>query len=110
MGDLTADMPKPMLPVGGRPMLEHVLEGLTRAGVERFLVVVGYRREVIHDYFRGSRYTIEFRVQERVDGTGSATRLARDFVADEPFLLTFGDILVEPSAYLRCERELRPDT
>jgi NDP-sugar pyrophosphorylase family protein len=110
MGELTADVPKPMLEVGGRPMLEHVLEGLASIGVERFLLVVGYRRDVIEEYFRGSHFAIEFRVQERVDGTGSATRLARDFVGRDPFLLTFGDILVDPGAYVRCASELRPST
>jgi UDP-N-acetylglucosamine diphosphorylase / glucose-1-phosphate thymidylyltransferase / UDP-N-acetylgalactosamine diphosphorylase / glucosamine-1-phosphate N-acetyltransferase / galactosamine-1-phosphate N-acetyltransferase len=110
MGALTADVPKPMLPVGGRPMLEHVLQALDSAGIEQFLIVVGYRREVIEQHFRASRFRISYRVQERVDGTGSAARLARDFVADEPFLLTFGDILVDPSAYIRCMNELHAST
>jgi NDP-sugar pyrophosphorylase family protein len=110
MGSLTADLPKPMLPVGGRPMLEHVLQGLHTAGIKQFLLVVGYRREVIENHFRTSPFAIEYRLQERVDGTGSAARLARDFIRHEPFLLTFGDILVEPSAYTRCMDELRDST
>lgn len=104
MGEITSEVPKPMLPVRGRPMLEHVLDRLARAGVEKFLVVVGYHREMIEEYFRGWRLPIEFRVQDPVDGTGSAARLARDFVGDAPFLLTFGDILCDPSSYVRCGR------
>lgn len=106
MGDMTEDTPKPMLPVQGRPMLEHVLERLAASGVRRFLIVVGYRRELIENYFRDWRLPVEFRVQECVDGTGSAARLARDFAGDPPFLLTFGDILCEPAAYVRCGRVL----
>jgi dTDP-glucose pyrophosphorylase len=106
MGPMTDETPKPMLAVQGKPILEHVLEGLATAGIERFLIVVGYRRQAIVDHFRGSPRPIEFRVQERVDGTGSATRLARDFVGGEPFLLTFGDILCGPGAYTRCARIL----
>lgn len=53
MGEATAELPKPMLAVHGRPMLEHVLENLAGAGVERFVLVVGYRREAILEHFRG---------------------------------------------------------
>jgi NDP-sugar pyrophosphorylase family protein len=112
MGEATRDLPKPMLAVRGRPMLEHVLEGLAAAGVEKLLVVVGYHHELIEERFRGWRVPIEFRVQDHPDGTGSAARLARNFVADSPFLLTFGDILCEPAAIERCGRVLEdhPET
>lgn len=102
MGEMTAETPKPMLPVHGRPLLEHVLDGLASAGVEEFLIVVGYRREAIEEHFRAWRLPLAFRVQEPVDGTGSAARLGRDFAGNEPFLLTFGDILCDPAAYVRC--------
>ncbi|NWF85712.1 MAG: NTP transferase domain-containing protein [Bryobacteraceae bacterium] len=102
MGDATAEVPKPMLAVRGRPMLEHVLENLADAGVERFLVVVGYRRDVIESHFRKWRLPVDFAVQEAPDGTGSAARLSRGFTAGEPFLLTFGDILCGAAAYRRC--------
>jgi len=105
MGEMTSDTPKTMLAVRGRPMLEHVLEGLTTAGVERFLLVIGYRGELIRDHFSNWRMPIEFRVQDPIDGTGSAARLGRDF-ATEPFFLTFGDILCEPLDYVRCGRVL----
>ncbi len=108
MGQMTSGIPKPMLRVRGRPLLEHVLEALSAAGMERFLVVVGYRREAIEDYFRGR--PLEFRVQEPVNGTGSAALLAREFAAAAPFLLTFGDILCDPAEYLRCAAALGPDT
>lgn len=106
MGEMTAAIPKPMLPVRGRPLLEHVLENLAEASVERFLVVVGYRRELVEDHFRHWRLPVEFRVQEPVDGTGSAARLARDLAGDAPFLLTYGDILCTPAAYRRCSKVL----
>jgi NDP-sugar pyrophosphorylase family protein len=51
MGEITARIPKPMLPVGGRPMLEHVLERLAAAGAREFLLVVGYRREIVERHF-----------------------------------------------------------
>jgi NDP-sugar pyrophosphorylase family protein len=112
MGELTADVPKPMLPVRGKPMLEHVLDRLSEAGVQRFLVVIGFKREVIRKHFLNSRYQIEYRVQHNPDGTGSAAKLAHDFLETNAFILTFGDILVDPRAYERCAQVMEdyPDT
>jgi NDP-sugar pyrophosphorylase family protein len=106
MGEITSETPKPMLPVRGKPMLEHVLDRLAAAGVEKFLIVVGYRREMIEQHFREWRLPVAFRVQDPVNGTGSAALLAREFAGEAPFLLTFGDILCDPSAYAGCARVL----
>ena len=64
--------------------------------------MVGYRRELVMDHFTGWRLPVEFQVQEVVNGTGAAARLARGFAGDAPFLLTFGDIFCEPAAYSAC--------
>jgi len=53
-----------MLSVRGRPMLEHVLDGLATAGIAEFFVVVGYRREMVEAHFRNWRRPIQFQVQE----------------------------------------------
>ena len=102
MGEMTREMPKPMLPAQGKPLLEHIVERLAAGGVERLLIIVGYHHELIEEHFRNSRFAMEFRRQEPVNGTGSAALLAKDFAAGKPFLLTYGDILVEPDEYRRC--------
>ncbi len=102
MGQMTEEIPKPMLPVQGRPMLEHILERLAAAGVARFLVIVGYQHEAIESHFSNWPLPVEFRLQQPVNGTGSAALLARDFAANEPFLLTYGDILCDAREYTRC--------
>jgi dTDP-glucose pyrophosphorylase len=61
---------------------------------------------MIERYFQDWRLPIEFCVQEVVNGTGGAARLARDFAGSEPFLLTFGDIFCDPPAYVRCAQVL----
>jgi len=106
MGEFTLETPKPMLAVQGKPMLEHVLDGLASVGIEQFFLVVGYHHEMVEEHFRHYRLPIEFRLQDPVDGTGSAARLARDFAAGEPFLFTYGDIICDPQSYVRCAREL----
>ena len=102
MKSLTADCPKPMLPLAGRPMLAHQLDRLATVGIERVCIVIGYRGEMIRDYFdehppRGIE--VEYVVQEKPDGTGSAALLAREFGTGSSFLLTFGDILVDSRVY-----------
>jgi dTDP-glucose pyrophosphorylase len=104
MGDLTNEVPKPMLKVKGTPILEHILNGIVAAGIREYFVVTGFRAEVIEKYFSdGSRWGahIHYGRQEVQDGTGKAPEPARSFVADSPFLLTYGDILVKPETYRR---------
>ena len=109
MGEMTQSIPKPMLNVAGRPMLEHILERLSAAGIQRFFIVVGFHREAIESYFEGSNFEIEFAVQDPVNGTGSAALMAEAFAAGQPFLLTFGDILCGAEEYTGAIAKLGTD-
>jgi dTDP-glucose pyrophosphorylase len=102
MRELTNELPKPMLPVQGRPILEHILEGLLGAGIREVCIITGWKAEVIEAHFGdGSRLgaKIVYARQLVQDGTGKAPEYARDFVGDSDFLLTYGDILVKPETY-----------
>jgi NDP-sugar pyrophosphorylase family protein len=99
MGALTEDLPKPMLLVRGKPMLERKLDRLREAGFDEAFLVIGYRCEVIEQRLAGYPMALTFRRQEVPDGTGSATLLAREFAGEEPFLLTFGDIYMSAADY-----------
>ncbi|MBI2964069.1 MAG: NTP transferase domain-containing protein [Deltaproteobacteria bacterium] len=102
MKGLTESLPKPMLPVAGRPLLEHILLALRAAGIERFVLVTGYRAERIERYFGdGRRFAVRiaYRRQEVRDGTARALLLARDAVDSRAFVLAWGDILTERSNY-----------
>jgi len=104
MRELTADLPKPMIEVRAKPVLQHIVEGLRDAGVLRFLIIVGYRAEAVQNFFGdGSRYKIDIQYATQVaqDGTGRVVDLSRNFVADSPFVLAYGDILVDPANYKR---------
>ena len=103
MRELTAAIPKPMVLVCGKPVLQYIIEGLRDAGIERVLLVVGYRKETIIDYFeRGSGFGVQIDYAEQVtqDGTGSAVELAKSFCQDNSFILSYGDILVDRTCYL----------
>jgi NDP-sugar pyrophosphorylase family protein len=115
MKGLTDDVPKPMLPLAGRPLLEHIVVALRGAGIERYVMVTGYHAERIEEHFGDGRklgVAIVYRRQEVRDGTARALLLARDAVAGEAFLLAWGDILTDKANYpalLGRFRELRAD-
>jgi UDP-N-acetylglucosamine diphosphorylase / glucose-1-phosphate thymidylyltransferase / UDP-N-acetylgalactosamine diphosphorylase / glucosamine-1-phosphate N-acetyltransferase / galactosamine-1-phosphate N-acetyltransferase len=109
MGDLTAQIPKPMLPLAGKPMLEHILDRLTEAGIRQYLIVIGYYGDHIKEHFAGSDFDITYQEQTVINGTAKAALLARDFSGPDPFLLTFGDILCEPADYLGLTARLTGD-
>jgi dTDP-glucose pyrophosphorylase len=112
MGSITRETPKPLLPVHGRPLMEHIMDRLAEAGIRRFLIVVGYQGELIQEHFAQWRLPVEFIIQEPVNGTGSAALLAQKFAGDEAFLLSFGDCLCNASEYgrLRSILEQYPQT
>src|SRR6185436_11743706 len=102
MGELTNALPKPMLKVQGRPILEHILEGLITAGIRDVFIVTGWRADVIEDHFcDGQKWgaRIVFGRQQVQNGTGKAPEVARNFVGSDEFLLTYGDILVRRETY-----------
>src|SRR5881396_1422367 len=104
MRELTVDLPKPMIEVRGKPVLQHIIEGLRDAGIREFLMIVGYRADAVRNFFGdGSRHNVamQYATQTVQDGTGRVVDLARGFVAGCPFILSYGDILVDPPNYKR---------
>jgi dTDP-glucose pyrophosphorylase len=102
MKELTNELPKPMLRVQGKPILEHIVEGIVAAGIREIFIVTGWRAEVVENHFGdGKKWNarIAFGRQIVRDGTGKAPGVAREFVGASPFLLTYGDILVPPETY-----------
>ena len=112
MRELTQELPKPMLQVQGKPILEHILDGLLQAGIRDVCIITGWRADVIESYFGdGARWNarIEYARQVVQDGTGKAPELAQDFVGSNSFLLTYGDILVVPQTYQDMVSRFRED-
>jgi NDP-sugar pyrophosphorylase family protein len=102
MRELTDDLPKPMIPVRGRPILQHIVEGMRGHGVAEVLLVVGYREDVVRGFFgdgAGFGVSVSYERQVVQDGTGRVVELAKDFTAGDPFLLSYGDILLDPRNY-----------
>ena len=109
MRDLTEALPKPMLEVRGKPVLQHIVEGLRDNGLTNLLVVVGWRADVVKDFFGdGSKFgvKIQYETQTVQDGTGRVVALAENFAGADPFLLSYGDILIAPENYRRIREAL----
>lgn len=93
----TEDCPKPMLPVGGRPTLEHIIERARAEGFQRFVLAVHYLRHMIEDYFGdGSRWQvrIDYVREETALGTAGAIGLLKPR-PEAPFLISNGDVLTD---------------
>ena len=104
MRELTADIPKPMIKVRGKPILLRIVEGLQAAAIKNFLLIVGYHSEAVRNYFGDGTcfgLRINYATQAVQDGTGRVVNLARDFVGNSAFVLGYDDILVDPIDYKR---------
>src|SRR2546421_4382060 len=99
MRELTNDVPKPMIEVRGKPVLQHIVQGLRDAGVRKFLIIVGYHAEAVRNFFEDGRrhnIAIEYATQTVQDGTGRVVNLARDFTGGAPLRLRFVDTFLCP--------------
>ncbi len=96
---LGKEVPKTMLPVQGRPILEHILLRLKSAGIEEIILSVGQGGQKIRDYFRnGSRFgvNIGYLEQDQIKkGTAQPIKQAQGQLMDAPFVLVYGDVLAD---------------
>lgn len=95
----THTQPKPLIPVAGKPILGHIIEGLQEAGIEHFVFVIGYMGEKIENYVRDAysgKIEMEFVVQSPRKGLGHAIWTAREAIANaDEVLIVLGDTIFE---------------
>ena len=92
---LTQDRPKPLIEVGGKPILETIIDGVAMQGFKNFVIAVGYKGQMIEDYFQdGSSWgiNIEYVREEKSLGTAGALSLIKE-IPEKPFVVMNGDIL-----------------
>jgi UDP-N-acetylglucosamine diphosphorylase / glucose-1-phosphate thymidylyltransferase / UDP-N-acetylgalactosamine diphosphorylase / glucosamine-1-phosphate N-acetyltransferase / galactosamine-1-phosphate N-acetyltransferase len=96
MRPLTANIPKPLLPVAGKPFLEHNIEAFKEAGIKDIILLVGWRAHRIHELFGDGKefgVRIEYVEQKERLGTAHAIGMVKDMV-DGPFFCLYGDIVL----------------
>jgi len=97
----TNTRPKHMIPIAGRPLLEHLLISLRENEVKEIILVVGYLGKQIRSFFGdGSNFgiKIEYVTQEKIEGTASAIEVAKEYVQEEKFLVVNGDLFISSKA------------
>jgi glucose-1-phosphate cytidylyltransferase len=113
--------PKPMVEIGGKPILWHIMKVFAQHGITEFVVCIGYRGEVIKDYFinyeaRTNDFTVHLGPTQSVEfhgthtesdwqvtvvdtgaetNTGGRVKQVQRFLGDEPFIVTYGDGLAD---------------
>src|SRR2546427_153501 len=95
---MTANQPKPLLPVVNRPIMEHVLRLLKRHGFDETVVTVQFLAALVRNYFGdGEEFgmNLQYATEEMPLGTAGSVRNAEDALRDEPFLVISGDALTD---------------
>lgn len=94
---LTYDLPKPMLKVGAKPILETIIDQLKSFGFINIIISVNYKSEIIKEYFKdGSSFgvKISYIEEKKRMGTAGAIKLAKDYLVKDFFVIN-GDILTK---------------
>lgn len=106
---MKSDLPKVLVPVCGRPMIDYVLDMLAEAQIERVIVVVGYRADLVREHLAG-RPGLTFVEQRERLGTGHAVMVCRDELTEQtgPVVIVTGDsplVRAESIRALLAERD-----
>jgi glucose-1-phosphate cytidylyltransferase len=115
LSEETTVKPKPMVEIGGKPMLWHIMNIYAAYGYKEFVIALGYKGEMIKDYFlnyhyhsgdltvelksghavvrngRGEDWTVHLLDTGEDTNTGGRVKQVAQFIGDEPFMLTYGD-------------------
>lgn len=97
---LTLAMPKELIRVGSKPVIEHVIDNLKACDVKDIMVITGWKKGAVLDYLgSGQRIGVNvyYRVQEEQKGIAHAVGFSRDWVGDEDFVLIYGDNYFKPA-------------
>jgi NDP-sugar pyrophosphorylase family protein len=98
MRPFTFEMPKSLFPVGGKPILEHIIEMLRTADIRNIILSIGHLGEKIQEHFGdGKKFgvNITYVVEKEEMGTGGALSLAKPLIMGDTFLTMHSDILVD---------------
>ena len=114
MGPETATRPKPLVEVGGRPILWHILKIYQAHGITDFIVCAGFAGHLVTEYFaseRGESWRVEVVDTGETTATGGRLKRVRDLVGSDTFCMTYGDGVADVNlnellAFHRRERPL----
>ena len=96
LSEETQLVPKPMVEIGGKPILWHIMKIYSHFGFNDFVILTGYKSHVIKDFFvnyyqRYSDLTVDLATNAENTMTGGRIKRAQDYIGNERFMLTYGD-------------------
>ncbi len=112
---LTHSIPKPLLPIGKKPILELIIEQLRDVEVEEIIITIEYKAELIKSYFRDGRHLgvkIRYYQEDGPSGTAGPLKLIESMIKDQPFITMNGDLLTDLDIakmyqhHLKCNAEI----
>ncbi len=93
---LTNDIPKPMLPLNGRPLLDVIVERFEKSGIRKLFISTFYKRNVVEDYFgNGAKHNVNIEYLHEDDPIGTAGALSLMPKVNQPIVMMNGDILTK---------------
>lgn len=97
--------PKPMIPVGNKPIVRHILEGFRAAGISEVVVVLGYLGQQVRGYIESVKdefnFDVRYAYQSEPTGTADALLKAMEYTGDDSLLVAYGDVVAAPENYVR---------
>ncbi len=106
----TLNKPKALLPVAGKPILAHIMDDLTDAGIDGFVLIVGYHGDEVRRWFERERPDLDITFVEQAQrlGLGHAIWTAREALGDQDFFCILGDTILKAdyAGLLRSDRSL----
>tara|TARA_Y200000002_G_scaffold135508_1_gene111699 strand:- start:1498 stop:2196 length:699 start_codon:yes stop_codon:yes gene_type:complete len=93
LSEYTETIPKPMVPIGGKPIIEHIMDIYSYHGHNEFYLALGYKGEVIRDHFKKPKKDWKINLIDTGSNTMTGGRLKKleKYLSNETFLLTYGD-------------------
>ena len=101
---LTENRSKHMIPIAGRPIIEHLISSIRSAGIRSLILVTQYRDELIKEHIGDGKrlgVAVEYVSQTDISGTANAISVTKDHVGSHDFLVVYGDLIVSPHAITR---------
>ena len=101
---ITLAIPKELLMVGDKAIIEHVIEAMKSTGITDITIVVGWRKHAILDYLgSGERLGVKltYVVQDKRNGLAKAVQTGKHIIGDEPFIVVLGDNFFYPKTFLK---------
>jgi len=93
LSEYTKLMPKPMVTVGGKPIIYHIMKHYYNYGFDDFIIAAGYKQKIIKDFFKKKKFKWKIKVIDTGKNTMTGGRIKRlkNLLKDDDFLVTYGD-------------------